>query len=219
MKTRFASGLILGLLFATSSAWAKQSSPTVSTDEGQQITIGAYDYAHAAPYAVLKAERVTDGILQVAGVSIVWLACSADESSPRNPACANLVGPMKLTLHIIPKDAAARLRLKSEVFGIAAEGGEGEFGCDAWVFYDKVREAAALTGLSLPQIFGTVIAHELGHLLLGTNSHSRSGLMRARWSREELFAADLGELVFSNSERDRIKSSIVARRQALQAAR
>jgi hypothetical protein len=219
MKTRFVSGLILGLLFAISSAWAKQSSPTVSTDEGQQITIGAYDYAHAAPDAVLKAERVTDGILQVAGVSIVWLACSADESSPRNPACANLVGPTKLTLHIIPKDAAARLRLESEVFGIAVEGRVGGFACDAWVFYDKISEAAEQTGLSLPQILGAVIAHELGHLLLGANSHSKIGLMRARWTREVLVAADLGELGFSDAERARIRNSVLARHQALQAAR
>jgi hypothetical protein len=219
MKKRLAVGLVLGFLFSATTSWARQSFPTLSTDVGQQITIGAYDYAHAAPDALLKAERVTDGILQVAGVSIVWFACSVDGSSQANPACANLVGPMKLTLHIIPRDAAARLRLKSEVFGIAAEGGEGEFACDAWVFYDKVREAAAQTGLTLPQILGTVIAHELGHLFLGTNSHSKLGLMRARWSREELLAADLGELSFSNSESDRIRSSIVARRKALYTAR
>ena len=172
MKTRLALGLILGFLFSVTTSWARQSSPALSTDEGQQITIGAYNYAHATPDALLKAERVTDGILRIAGVSIVWLVCSAEESSPTNPACANLVGPMKLTLHIIPKDAAVRLRLKSEVFGIAAEGGEGEFACDAWVFYDKINAAAVQTGLSLPQILGTVIAHELGHLLLGANSHS-----------------------------------------------
>jgi hypothetical protein len=218
MKKRLAIGLVLGFLFSVTS-WARQSSPALSTDEGQQITIGAYNYAHAAPDALLKAERVTDGILRVAGVAIVWLVCSADESSPTNPGCANLVGPMKLTLHIIPKDAAVRLRLKSEVFGIAAEGGEGEFACDAWVFYDKINAAAEQTGLGLPQILGAVIAHELGHLFLGANSHSKIGLMRAHWSREVLLAADLGELDFSDAERARIRNSVVARHQALQAAR
>jgi hypothetical protein len=108
---------------------------------------------------------------------------------------------------------AKRLRQKNEVFGIAAEGGDGGFGCDAWVFYDQVKEAAVQTRLSLPQILGNVIAHELGHLLLGVHSHSGSGVMHARWSREELLAADLGELSFSNSERTRIRNSVIARRQ------
>jgi hypothetical protein len=215
MKTRLASGLVLGFLLAISSAWAGQSSPAVSTREGEPITIGVYDYAQAGSAILLKAERATGGILQNAGVSIAWLSCSADETAPSNPGCAHLAGPLKITLHILPKDTAVRLRQKNDVFGIAAIGEEGEFGCDAWVFYDQVKEAAAQTGLSLPQIFGTVIAHELGHLLLGPNSHSRTGLMRARWSRQELLAADLGELTFSSSERDRIRNSVVVRRQAL----
>ena len=122
---------------------------------------------------------------------------------------------MKLTLRIMLKDAAVRLRLKGEVFGLAAEGGEGEFACDAWVFYDKINAAAEQTGLGLPQILGAVIAHELGHLLLGANSHSKIGLMRAHWSREVLLAADLGELGFSDAERDRIRNSILARSRSL----
>jgi hypothetical protein len=110
---------------------------------------------------------------------------------------------------------AKRLRQKGDAFGVAAEGGEGEFGGDAWIFYDQIKEPAVRGELSLTQILGSVIAHELGHLLLGTNSHSRTGLMRARWSREELLAADLGELNFSKSECERIRNSLVARSQAL----
>jgi len=209
----------MGFLLAISAAWATQSSAIVSTDKDQQITIGVFDYAQAGSGILPKAERVTDGLLRNAGVYILWLACSADESSPRNAGCPNLAGPMKITLHIVPNSKKERLSKNSDAFGLAVEGGAGEFACDAWVFYDQIRVAAASTGLSLPQILGSVVAHELGHLLLGANSHSKRGLMRARWSREELLEADFGELSFSNSERERIRSSVVARRQALQAAR
>ena len=58
------------------------------------------------------------------------------------------------------------------------------------------------------------MAHELGHLLLGANAHSKWGLMRARWTREDLVAADRGELSFSNSERIRIHNALIARYQA-----
>ncbi len=219
MKKRLAVGLVLGVLFAASSSSARQSSPAVATDEVQRITIGVYDYAQVRPDTLIRAERVTAGILHHAGVSIAWLACSAYESSLSNPGCANLGGPLNLTVHILPDYMARRFRENSDVFGFAAEGGKREFGGDAWVFYDKVKEAFGQTRIGLPQLLGNVMAHELGHLLLGADSHSRRGLMRARWSREELLAADLGGLSFSNAECDRIRSSIVARRQALYAAR
>lgn len=219
MKTRRAVGLVLGFLLAVSAALARQSSAASSSDEDQKITIGVYDYAQAASEVLTRAERVTDGMLQNAGVYIAWLSCSADESSPRNAGCSNLAGPLKITLHIVPGSKKERLSKNSDAFGLAVEGGAGEFACDAWVFYDQIKKAAASTGLSLPQILGGVIAHELGHLLLGANSHSRTGLMCARWSRKELLAADLGELGFSDSERARIRNSVVARQKALQAAR
>jgi hypothetical protein len=45
MKTKLANGLVLGFLFAVSSAWGWQSSSAVLRDEDQQITIGVLDYA------------------------------------------------------------------------------------------------------------------------------------------------------------------------------
>jgi hypothetical protein len=219
MKTRLAVGLVLGSLLAVSSVPARQSSAAGSSDEDQKITIGVYDYAQAGSEVLPRAELVTDRMLQNAGVYIAWLSCSGDESSPRNAGCANLAGPMKITLHIVPESKKERLSKNSDAFGLAVEGGAGEFACDAWVFYDQINKAAASTGLSLPQLLGSVIAHELGHLLLGANSHSRTGLMCARWSRKELLAADLGKLSFSNPECARIRNALVARRQGLQAAR
>jgi hypothetical protein len=35
-------------------------------------------------------------------------------------------------------------------------------------------------------LLGRAIAHEIGHLLLGTASHACAGLMRARWLTGEL---------------------------------
>lgn len=40
------------------------------------------------------------------------------------------------------------------------------------------------------------MAHELGHLLLRTNSHSVNGLMRAHWDWQNLQAAQRNELLF-----------------------
>jgi hypothetical protein len=44
------------------------------------------------------------------------------------------------------------------------------------------------------------MAHELGHLLLGTNSHAVDGLMRAHWDWDNLQAAERNELLFLHPE-------------------
>ena len=42
------------------------------------------------------------------------------------------------------------------------------------------------TGVPLRSLVGRVAAHEIGHLLLGRNSHSPHGLMRAGWNVKEI---------------------------------
>ena len=48
MKTRLGNGIVLGFLFTASFAWAGQSAPAVSTDEGQPITNrGELDFSNS----------------------------------------------------------------------------------------------------------------------------------------------------------------------------
>jgi hypothetical protein len=60
-------------------------------------------------------------------------------------------------------------------------------------------------------ILGHVIAHEVGHLLLGTNSHSQDGIMSAEWSGSELRRLAKGALLFTASEPMRIRTELASR--------
>jgi len=64
-------------------------------------------------------------------------------------------------------------------------------------FYEPVIKLESTSGVLAAVILGDAMAHELGHLLLGTNSHSESGLMRARWDQGNLAKAQKGTLSFS----------------------
>ena len=44
------------------------------------------------------------------------------------------------------------------------------------------------------------MAHELGHLLLQSMEHSRTGIMRSRWGKEELLRAESGRLLFTTEQ-------------------
>jgi hypothetical protein len=58
------------------------------------------------------------------------------------------------------------------------------------------------------------MAHEIGHLLLGVNSHSRTGLMHVPWDDTQREKAYLGTLLFTKKEAKRIQRQVAARLQA-----
>src|SRR5689334_15085747 len=61
-------------------------------------------------------------------------------------------------------------------------------------------------------VLGTVLAHEIGHLLLGRNSHSATGIMRARWQSRDFYAVLKGASGFSAAESKRIREQIAHER-------
>jgi hypothetical protein len=78
--------------------------------------------------------------------------------------------------------------------------GRGDRGA---VFLSRIQEKVEASGgrVSLPILLGTVIAHEIGHLLLGTTTHSAEGIMRADFGKVELEKAAQRHLVFTAADR------------------
>jgi len=56
---------------------------------------------------------------------------------------------------------------------------------------------AESSGVPAGILLGHAMAHELGHLLLQSMEHSRTGIMRSRWGKEELLRAESGRLLFT----------------------
>jgi hypothetical protein len=76
------------------------------------------------------------------------------------------------------------------------EKGAGYF---AYVFYDRIQELAQRRRLG-HALLADVMAHEIGHLLLGSTSHSASGIMCAHWNYEELRKVSEGAMSFIPSQ-------------------
>jgi hypothetical protein len=82
----------------------------------------------------------------------------------------------------------------------------------ATLYADRIAVMAAGSGLDLGTLLGRVMAHEIGHLLLGTTAHQPHGLMRARWSRSALqFRVGL-EWQFSRDDIERIDENLERRK-------
>ncbi len=97
-------------------------------------------------------------------------------------ACSRNDEPEHLSLRIIP---GATNSLSDVAFGVAflSSDGAGRY-CD--VFWKRAEDLHAIYNIDLGGVLGTVMAHEMGHLLLGSNAHAVSGIMRDRWEDDEL---------------------------------
>ena len=121
------------------------------------------------------------------------------------PDCGLVDWPDHLALRIV----AHSPRFPNEVFGVAFLSAEG-VGCYSDVFYDLATGLHAESNVGVANILGNVIAHELGHLLLGSNSHALSGIMKARWENEELKRMAKGGLFFTAEQAEHIRERLVA---------
>jgi len=72
------------------------------------------------------------------------------------------------------------------------------------VFFSRVFAVERTYGrlVSLERLLGCVLAHEIGHLLLGTKAHSRGGIMVANFDQAELLKAGQRRLLFTRDDRE-----------------
>jgi hypothetical protein len=94
------------------------------------------------------------------------------------------------------------------VLGHAAVGAIPGPGSLATVFIDRIESVAGQADTQPWPIAGRVIAHEIGHLLLGSNSHSERGLMRDVWTLEGLARPQPEDSLVSGTERERMRSGL-----------
>ena len=164
--------------------------------EMPQVTINLYNDARVAEPLLTEARLEAAKIFRRAEVRVAWIDCSSRLArGTSDPACENPRGPSHLALRIV------RWSLESgdSVFGVAFLSPEGE-GTYGNVFYDPVEKLHAEWRIGIASVLGHVMAHEIGHLLLGTNAHSRTGIMCSNWHTKELRSISMGTLLFTPSQ-------------------
>ena len=105
----------------------------------------------------------------------------------------------ELILRVIPKPA------RNGALGFALiPAGRQRRGRYATVYAVGVAGLASRFKTPNAVLLGCTIAHELGHLLLGKNSHTKRGIMRASWTAWEVERIAAGDLGFTAEQRKRI---------------
>jgi hypothetical protein len=84
----------------------------------------------------------------------------------------------------------------------------------AIVFYDRVQRLSQVRQSEPAPILGAAMAHEIGHLMLGSEQHSPTGMMRETWLSSDLSAASQGLLCFSTGEAALMRAEVLRRKYA-----
>jgi hypothetical protein len=181
--------------------------PAMANAQKQTSLLKIYVYDNAAvPAAVVnQAEARTREIFLKSGVNTAWYNCSIQGGAGQD--CSGLLDPDVVVVQLVHD--TGRFKLKEEVFGAAFLGTDGH-GLYTDVFFDRAQELCRELKVSLPELVGHIIAHEIGHLLLGLNAHSLAGIMRARWERTEVEQAGRGTLLFSTQQARRMQARVIA---------
>ena len=195
MRREFKSVLLVALTNCTLLAV-----PPTSVAENPQVTVSVYNDAQAPGDTLGRAEQQAANAFLHAGLAITWINCA----HLAIPACNEINGPDHLFLRITPKAANV---ISDSAFGIAFIGSD-ETGRNADVFWSRVKEIQATSKVDVALILGSVMAHEIGHLLLGSNAHAVNGIMRARWESGELHRISMGNLLFLPEQGKRMRARL-----------
>jgi len=179
------------------------------------IIIRSYNNFGVAAVDLAAARQDAEAILQQAGVNVVWEECWVGEAR-RKPAASRCEEPVggDIVLRLQKTRDADESKFVSMGFSLVGIGDAAPF--LATVYVDRVASVARGAGTDLRRVLGLAIAHEIGHVLLNSNTHAASGLMRADWSRNELRRTDLAAWTFLDSEAAHVRSSAEERQNVRQ---
>ena len=210
-------------VLAALAALSSTSAAEVNTggEPAEPLTIRVYDYVRLPGPDFEQVRAHAERVFVRAGVPTRWIRCASKPGEPTDPDCKGIITSTDLVLRIMPEAMASRIPVSGKTFGYAVPSKDSRFGTVANVFHHRVgeligrmRQRVGGRFYSEAVVLGHVVAHELGHVLLGHGSHSRSGIMAFPWGPKQLGACLTGGLLFSKPQAAKIRGDVRERRQA-----
>jgi hypothetical protein len=152
------------------------------------LCVHLYDPANVPSKTLNRAIEETANILAVAGVQVLWQPGEPHSAEgrtidmTRRPVATDGSRDDRafVVVRIVRGFPATAL---PRALGFALPFAQN--GVHVTVFYDRIEEVALSVPPGVARILGDALAHEIGHVLLGSEQHSQNGIMKAVWSRAD----------------------------------
>ena len=168
--------------------------------------------------------QTANEILAASNIPTSWPDCAPPKPRPKERVVEPSATGTAFTCHRPLKAGHVAIRLIREAMPAHNEGDlplgyslldpAASAGRFANIYLDRVELVAARAGVDPHVMLGRAIAHEIGHLLLGSPRHAERGLMRALWSRAELAANVASDWRFTEAEGARMRLALNRREPA-----
>ena len=187
-----ATAVLTGLAFSAP-AFASEIS------HGPAITVLVFNFREAPAEILVKAEKEAGRILEQVGVPVTWRDCPTGKEPCR-------IGPGRV-FFLAMLAGPVQNKLADTISGYALLPSHL-----AAVYYDYLprMQGNERSRYDTALVLGCVIAHELGHLLLGAHGHSIAGIMQADWGIEQTRLALTSQLSFLPEEAKLMRTDKVA---------
>jgi len=178
---------------------AKPESP----EAGLNITVHVYNYARIPAYTLTRTEKQVADYFFRAGIQLQWEDCtlSPPKAGSSSSPCPWDPDPSDLVLKIVPHLDVKAEGFRGDVFGMAAAS-------QIIIINERTEEIARMAEATYPVVLGITIAHELGHALLGPNSHSKDGIMCPRLLGIDFKKAQSKTLAFTPEQAEQMRLTI-----------
>jgi predicted metalloprotease len=170
----------------------------------ERMNVSICNQGHLPEPLIAQAETEAAIVFRSMDVEVAWAKCQDEVATEeagrglrfvirlRNDHPPKASGPASL-------DAMGRAYVSAPNDGYIAD-----------IYYKAVQEIAERYGTDADGLLGYVIAHELGHLLLGPG-HSPHGIMHAPWNNSDATAVKQRGLKFTSTQQERIHQTLQAR--------
>jgi len=170
------------------------------------VTVYVFNSVQLSPRDLIKAETLAARIFEKVGIRIAWKA-GLTAGDVDAPSIGEKWNPANLQLRIRKSSTVQGAGVTSEAMGFCLTMEKN----DAVILFDEIENRAAMLNVAPAIPLGVTMAHEMGHLLLQSATHSLTGVMKARWLAEDLVAAERGDLTFSQEESRSLRNGMLRR--------
>ena len=202
-----AAALAMTLVLPWSVAAAERRSPA---DRGSRptITLRLVNEGGVERQPLISARKETTRIFDHSGIDLVWLDCESGRAEwGSGSPCQLDRGSAEFWVRIVtrrPSAVTADMLGFTELDATQAQGSAG-------VYYPAAVEMAKNGRASVGEVLAAAIAHEVGHLILGANAHSPSGVMLAHWGKPQCVLIGTSALNFTGDQSAMLRERIAGR--------
>lgn len=171
----------------------------------ETVTVRTYNYASISVGQLEAAQSEATHIFSRSRISIAWTGCRVPGAVSGSACTDPLLPGRDLMLRLMDRPASGD---RFVALGESMLDHRDRAGVLMTVNTLSVRAVAQSAGIPTAMLLGRAIAHEIGHLLLGSGEHPRVGIMRAQWSSDELRGLKPAQWGFSPREGEQMRQTL-----------